>query len=125
MRYFQISRNDLHGELAKSIALMTKIVVFDISENPHIEKYWPKEVEEVGWEDCNFISILNTALTSERLDEDDEIPSQIPRLCGDVPFCYRYMWTTHGDFTLADAEDFADSPLVQETLKLAMDNAKK
>lgn len=120
IRSLSLASNDLSGEISPSIGAMKKIEVFDICHNVRIVNHWPKGIV---WADSQYLAILGTSLTSDPIPGDAEKPSEIPRLCLDVPLCYRFMWNTHPDFTLATAEDFAANTLVQETLKLALENA--
>eukprot|EP00397_Hematodinium_sp_SG-2012_P024364 GEMP01025373.1.p1 GENE.GEMP01025373.1~~GEMP01025373.1.p1 ORF type:complete len:374 (+),score=68.12 GEMP01025373.1:63-1184(+) len=120
VRFLSLASNSLTGEISRSIKYMEKMEIFDISNNIGIVKYWPKGVI---WEKSEFISIHKTSLTSQLQEGDHDIPSGLPRLCLDVPFCYKFMWDTHPDFTLAMADDYAKNTLVQDTLALALESA--
>jgi len=111
--YLSLAKNQLQGEVPGTIRTMTKMRIFDISDNPGIVKYWP---QGVVWKEVEYISIYGTSLTS--ISSSGTV-SGVPNLCLDQPFCYKFMWDTHGDFTEATYKDFASNTLVQETLELA------
>jgi len=119
LRYFFIADNMLTGQIPGGIRAMTHMRVFDISNNVGIVKYWP---EGIVWKEVEYLAIWGTSLTSEA-QELGVTPSSVPNLCLDVPFCYKFMWDTHGDFAAATYKDFTSNTLVQETLELARKGA--
>jgi len=105
MRYLYFQYNRIKGVLPKNIAKLGKIRVFDVSHNPELGGEFPKDVIPT-WPEVEYLSVLNTTLEG-----------YIPSLCIDVPFCYKFMFDTHGDLTWAVAGEVPD--IVTMTLALA------
>lgn len=105
MRYLYFQYNRIKGVLPKNIAKLGKIRVFDVSHNPELGGELPKDVIPT-WPEVEYLSVLNTTLEG-----------YIPSLCIDVPFCYKFMFDTHGDLTWAVAGEVPD--IVTMTLALA------
>lgn len=105
VRFVFLQYNYIRGVLPTGLAKLTKIRVFDLSHNPDLGGEFPKDVIPT-WPEVEYLSVLNTTLEG-----------YIPSLCIDVPFCYKFMFDTHGDLTWAVAGEVPD--VVTMTLALA------
>lgn len=105
IRFVFLQYNLLTGVLPQSLSKLVKIRVFDLSHNAELGGEFPKDVIPT-WSEVEYLSVLNTTLEG-----------YIPSLCIDVPFCYKFMFDTHGDLTWAVAGEVPD--IVTMTLALA------
>lgn len=109
LRFLHLQYNQLYGEVGSEMLGMTKNKVFDISHNPRLSGEIPMDIV-INWPSQEYISVLNTSIVG-----------YISSLCIDVPFCWRFMYDTHGDLSWTTQEEVSD--IVLPTLRLAMERA--
>lgn len=104
-RYIHLDNNKLSGEMPSTIAGLTRIRTFDVSQNIGLTGQITEDII-VNWIEAEYLSIIGT-----------QISGYIAALCLDVPFCWKYMYDTHKDLTWATAADVPD--IVNLTIELA------
>lgn len=105
VRYVHLDYNYFTGQIPLALTGMDRVIVFDISHNPNLGGELPTSVI-TSWPDCYYMSILNTSITGYIAD-----------LCIDVPMCYKFMYDTHGDMSMATSAEVPD--IVTQTIALA------
>lgn len=104
-RFVSLQYNQIQGAIPSNIVDMNRIRILDISHNVAISGELPLEIITL-WPEVDYVAVLNTS-----------IGGYVASLCLDVPFCWRFMYDTHGDMTWASAADVPD--IVEQTLALA------
>jgi len=105
-RFVQLEYNRIKGAVGPDIVGMNRIRVLDLSHNPELGGALPEDII-VEWKEQDYLAVLNTSLGG-----------YIGSMCIDVPFCWKFMFDTHGDLTWATAADVPD--IVNITVELAL-----